>query len=249
MEFCFDEAFEPEMLGELHPTQRYLLWCHKKDRPASFLRKEEFTVNSSRISGRTMPFGMPTEELIEKVKVDRELTDTQRDFAKRMEPDPSYFQMFLRFPHFLRTSYTVDSLRDMLYLEFTKMLEENIRVRKCARCGRYFILKGNYATQYCSRVVEGGTRTCQQLAAQENYQAKVKGKGGENAWGIFQRYYKRYLARAKVGTIKESTFKQWQYQAVVKRDQCNDGALPLADYLQWMENSFPNQKKKNGHIK
>lgn len=29
-----------------------------------------------------------------------------------------------------------------------------IRFRKCQRCGRYFILKGNFATRYCDRVEE-----------------------------------------------------------------------------------------------
>ena len=244
LEFCFDETFEPETLGRLCPTERYSLWCHIKDRPASFSRSEDFTVNSRRMSGSALPFGMPMEEFTERVRAHSELTDAQRAFAEKRKIDPEYLEACYRFPRFLRTSYSVKTLRDMLHLEFSKLLEQNVRIKKCGRCGRYFMLKGNYTTEYCSRVEEGGTRTCQQLAAQENYRAKVRAGGGENAWGAFQRYYKRYFARARVGTIKEPAFKQWQYEAVVKRDQCSEGTLPLSEYLAWLDASFPNRQKK-----
>ena len=39
------------------------------------------------------------------------------------------------------------------------MLEKDVRFRKCKRCGKYFIMKGNYDTKYCDRVAEGETRT------------------------------------------------------------------------------------------
>ena len=44
---------------------------------------------------------------------------------------------------------------------------------KCKRCGKYFIMKGNYDTKYCSRIAEGETRSCQELAAIDNYKAKI----------------------------------------------------------------------------
>jgi len=53
------------------------------------------------------------------------------------------------------------------------MLTKSVRFRKCKRCGRYFIMKGNYDTNYCDRVAEGETRNCQELAAQENYKKKM----------------------------------------------------------------------------
>lgn len=57
-------------------------------------------------------------------------------------------------------------------LEFTKLLEHQVRFRKCGRCERYFILKGNYDTRYCNRIAEGTNRTCQDLAAQEKRMRK-----------------------------------------------------------------------------
>ena len=116
-----------------------------------------------------------------------------------------------------------------------------VRFRKCGRCGRYFIMKGNYDTRYCDRVAEGTNRTCQDLAAQENYQKKHE---GNHAVHIYSKYYKRYSARVKVKQIREDDFKQWKYQAITRRDECSEGKITVEEYIDWMEASFPNRPRK-----
>ena len=130
----------------------------------------------------------------------------------------------------------------MLELEFTKMLEQDIRFRKCKRCGRYFIMKGKYDTNYCERIAEGETRTCQQLASAEKYKASI---ADNMAIPIYNKYYKRYAARVKVRQIKEEDFRKWKYKAIQKRDQCSDGLISVEELTEWMEASFPNRKPKS----
>lgn len=74
----------------------------------------------------------------------------------------------------------------MLMFELWEMLTKSVRFRKCKRCGRYFIMKGNYDTNYCDRVAEGETRNCQELAAQENYKKKMADNA---AIPLYQKYY------------------------------------------------------------
>lgn len=124
------------------------------------------------------------------------------------------------------------------------MLEEGVRFQKCGRCGKYFIQKGNYHGSYCDRVAPSERRTCQQLAAQENYQKKLSDNDGNNALSVYQKYYKRYFARVKAGSLKKDAFKQWQYEAVTKRGECLDGEISLNELIAWMEGSFPNRVKK-----
>ena len=102
-------------------------------------------------------------------------------------------------------------------------------------------MKGNYDTNYCDRVVEGGTQTCQQLAAQENYKAR---NADNKAIPIYSKYYKRYAARMKVKQIKEEDFNAWRYQAIRKRDECSDGKITPEEFTEWMEASFPNRKPR-----
>lgn len=66
-------------------------------------------------------------------------------------------------------------------------------------------MKGNYDTKYCDRIADGETRSCQELAAQENYKQKVADNA---ALPIYNKYYKRYAARVKVRQIKEDEFKR-----------------------------------------
>ncbi len=132
----------------------------------------------------------------------------------------------------------------MLYLEFTKILETGLEFQKCKRCGRYFIVKGNYHGAYCDRIAKGESRTCQQLAAQEAYLNKLRDNDGKNALSIYQKYYKRYFARVKAGSLKRDKFKQWQYEAFQKRNTCLEGELSLEELTDWLEASMPNRRKK-----
>ena len=103
-------------------------------------------------------------------------------------------------------------------------------------------MKGKYDTRYCDRVAEGESRSCQEFAAAENYKAK---HADDKATAIYSKYYKRYSARVKVRQIKEADFKKWKYQAMTKRDECTAGDITAEEFAEWMENYFPNRKKKN----
>ena len=163
------------------------------------------------------------------------------EFAEKYQIDPETLETTLRLPHFMIFKYEFRALHEILELEFTKMLEQDIRFRKCKRCGRYFIMKGNYDTNYCDRIEEGQKRSCQELAAQENYKAKT----AENpALPVYSRYYKRYAARVRSRQIKEDDFRKWKYKALEKRDECSDGKITVEEYITWMESCFPNRTPK-----
>jgi hypothetical protein len=123
------------------------------------------------------------------------------------------------------------------------MMKSGVHMKKCKRCGKYFIMKGNYDTSYCDRIVEGETRNCQDLAAQENYKKKIADNA---AIPIYNKYYKRYAARVRVKQIKEADFKHWKYEAMTKRNQCTDGRITPEEFDAWMESAFQNRKKKGG---
>ena len=120
------------------------------------------------------------------------------------------------------------------------MLEENIRFRKCKRCGRYFIMKGNYNTNFCDRIDPETGKTCKELGAIDNFKKKIADNA---AIPLYQKYYKRYAARVKVRQIKEADFKRWKNEAVFRRDECCEGRISLEEYEEWLEGSFANRKK------
>ena len=243
IEFCYAEDFYPEILGSLYPSERLHLYRHNHDMPTFFERKEEFKISRNIMDGDKMPFGATGKEIINALKnLDFTPTDEQKEFADRYGINTDTLLFTLQHHMFISARYVCCSIKDMLELELTKMLEQNVRFRKCKRCGKYFIMKGNYDTNYCDRIAEGETRTCQQLAALENYKAKI---ADNKAVPIYNKYYKRYAARVRVHQLKEGEFNKWRYQAITKRDECNDGKITPEEYIEWMEAYFPNRKRKS----
>ena len=242
--FCFDRDFRPDVLGSLYPSERYSLWCRIRKRPTQTKRKETFEADSFTPHGTRRPYGLSWDELDAAVQREIILTDEQKAFAKEFGIEECELEARYHYPSFIGTSYDCSTIRDMLYLEFSKLLEEGVQFQKCGRCGRYFLSKGDYHGQYCDRVAPGENRTCQQLAAQEAYQTKLKENDGRNALNIYQKYYKRYFARVTSGKLTKERFKKWQYEAVQKRDSCLDGELSLEGFIDWLEESMPNRKKK-----
>lgn len=241
LEFCYDEEFWPEILGNMHPAERYAMYRCIHGQPVNSRREENFSYCTTPGKSDIKPYGISREEFMKRFQTELEVTDQHTAFAEHygMEMDDLMYQ--LRFPMFVQIDYRFGSVAEILELEFTKMLEQDVRFRKCKRCGRYFIMKGNYDTRYCDRVAPGETRTCQDLAAQENYKKKVE---DDPAIAIYMKYYKRYSARVKVRQIKPDDFKRWKYQAMTKRNECSDEAITPEEFVAWMEASFPNRTKK-----
>ena len=241
IEFCFDETFYPDVLGILYPSERFFIYRHYHDLPSRASRKETVSFSTRLMGGPEMPYGMSAQEVVQRFRNRPEPTADHAALAKKLGISVETLIGAIAIPHFLNVQYQFGAVADILELEFTKMLEANVRFRKCKRCGKYFIMKGNYDTNYCDRIAEGETRNCQELAAAENYKARI---ADNKAIPIYNKYYKRYAARVRVRQIKEDAFKKWKYQAIALRDDCADGKITVEEYIQWMEDSFPNRKPK-----
>lgn len=223
IEFCFDEDFCSSVLGNLTPAERFFVYRELKELPLEVNRKEEFSLS------------------IEDSIIDMNTVELQ-ELSNKFDVDLSELIDIIQNHKSISVSYQVSSIRDMLELEFTKMLEQNIRFRKCKRCGKYFIMKGNYDTNYCNRIAEGETKNCQDIMAKEKYKQKT---ADSPAIKIYNKYYKRYAARVKVHTILKDDFKRWKYQAITKRDECMDGKITDDELINWMEDCFPNRNRKH----
>lgn len=219
IEFCFDKEFYPNVLNKLSPSTRFLIHCNRTKTSSRLIRTENFDINYSYDENgeNYMTIDPDTKKFADKYKIDTLLLASIQKGST------------------IDISYSCTNIYDMLMLELTKMFECNISFKKCKNCGRYFIKKGNYESNYCNRVIEGSNKTCQQFAAQKNYKNKIS---SDEAWKAYNKYYKRYFARAKVGTIKKSVFKKWQYEATFKRDECLAGRLSIEEYIEWLDRAF-----------
>ena len=240
IEFVFDEEFYPDELSKFLPCERYSLYSDVYGTPTDFIREERFTMNGN-LNPRYLKRGnIDTSEIAQRL-TSYEPANKKSPLEKALGLEADRVQLFYHAPRFMAVEYRVSTIHDMLELEFTKMLELGTRLHKCKICGRYFIVKGNYVSDFCNRIREGQTRTCQQIGAQRKYDERLK---TDEAVALFRKYYKRYYARTKVNQIKPDKFKEWNYKAVEMRDRCQSGEITPEEFEEWLYGSFRNRKKK-----
>ena len=127
--------------------------------------------------------------------------------------------------------YIASDISSLLYLEFMKMLQYNIFVRKCESCGRLFAVKGNYNKKYCDRKISGTSKTCQEVGAVNSFKNKTL---KDPIIGEYQRAYKRLYARKRTGKITKEELDIQIKKATALRDEAVKGSLSKDDYLEKM---------------
>ena len=225
LEFCFETKYYSEVLSDMTPSARYYLYRKINNMPPFV----EFNEEQRLIMGD------------KKVETDYDFSAFS-DFAQEHGIDTTTLIYFNNFNHYPVLRYRCESLHEFLELELSKLLEYDIKLKCCERCGQWFTYKGNYDARYCNRIHLGELRSCRDLAAEENYKLKME---KNEALPIYRKYYRRYSARVKVNQIKKNDFKKWKYEALVKRDECSAGNITPEEYIDWLEDCFPNRKRKD----
>ena len=225
MEFCFETKYYSEVLSDMTPSARYYLYRKIYNMPPFVEFNEEQRL------------------IMEEKKAQTDYDFLAfADFAQEHGIDAATLMYFHNFNHNPVLRYRCESLHEFLELELNKLIEYDVKLKCCERCGQWFTYKGNYDARYCNRIHLGELRSCRDLAAEENYKMKM---AEDKALPIYRKYYRRYSARVKVNQIKEADFKKWKYEALVKRDECSAGKITPEEYIDWLESCFPNRKRKD----
>ncbi|QRN84860.1 hypothetical protein JR334_07720 [Clostridia bacterium] len=133
--------------------------------------------------------------------------------------------------------YKVDSLFEVLFLEIYYMILEQVLVKKCRNCGKYFVLK-NKNVEYCNRLIDEyddntDDRTCSDVGPKLSYQKKLE---ADQPLKSYSRAYKTHYARIKSGKLTKPGFFEWQQEAKEKLEQVRSGEYDLEDYKKWLKN-------------
>ncbi len=84
----------------------------------------------------------------------------------------------LRYPQAIspiHTQYTFSTFLDLFKYLFFEIIKNNIVVKKCPNCGKYFIPENRIDTVYCNRVSpQDPEKTCQEYAKYRNFLEKTR---------------------------------------------------------------------------
>ncbi|MEE1139074.1 MAG: DUF6076 domain-containing protein [Acutalibacteraceae bacterium] len=241
IQFCYDKDCYPQLLLGANPMSRYYLYKYAKGLPMESIRTEMMSFTNYDPEGNYKIKDTNYSERYYKELFNKEHTLKNLDFVKESDVSVTFMTGILLTYRNITESYVFRNVDEILELELTKMLKSNIRIKRCKRCGKYFRLKGNYHTDYCSRIAEGEGRNCREIAASEKYKSKM---ANNQALKIYNKYYKRYMARVKVKQLKEEKFLDWQYESLSMRYACEREAITVEEYIDFNESFFPNRKKK-----
>ncbi len=59
--------------------------------------------------------------------------------------------------------FIVNGLVELLYLDYIKIIENDVSLRKCANCDRFFVPENRSDEVYCSRIIENSKKTCKEI--------------------------------------------------------------------------------------
>ena len=135
----------------------------------------------------------------------------------------------------MHLGYNETSINQILAIEFTYMVHLNMRVKRCGMCGKYFILKGKHEANYCSRIYNQTTRTCQQVAASRRHEM-IASKNLVNQ--AFRRAYKRThnMMSRNPSIYSKEDFDKWKHTAEGYLAQVISGKIPDHEAIEFLNN-------------
>lgn len=160
----------------------------------------------------------------------------QNEFERAYDLPATFTDLNEIMPAMVQAQYELSRLDEMLALEFEQMLTLDLRVKKCKHCGRYFVLKGNYPTDYCDKVLSGQKKPCQLIAATNNYARKLDSCP---PLALYNREYKRLHARTRTGSLSVEDFVVWKNEAKQLRNDCVAGRLTEQAFTAALEQMRP----------
>ena len=120
------------------------------------------------------------------------------------------------------------TLGDYLYADLFECLLSGLLPKKCKHCGRYFMIRGGYYTEYCENIAPGETsKTCREVGARKSFDEKVK---NDPVWLAHQRAYKAHYARMMKKKMTKPEFLEWSDMALDLRTKAQKGLIPFAEY-------------------
>ncbi len=117
-----------------------------------------------------------------------------------------------------------------------RYMQEDLRMRKCKYCSRWFATHGRTKLEYCDRLIENSSKTCREMGSLRLYEQRQM---EDPAIREYKRSYKTHNARIRYGLMTREEFTAWSVEARAKRDLCSAGELPLDVFIEWLNSDKP----------
>lgn len=127
--------------------------------------------------------------------------------------------------------YEIDSLRQLLFIELMQMIKDNIKIRNCKNCGKYYVVT-NRRIVYCDRLVDGEGSKCFSIGSKQTFQKKVE---TDRPLKLYDRAYRTHHARYRNGSMDKDEFKTWGAEAKEYLGKVRVGEMDIVAFEEWLK--------------
>ncbi len=157
---------------------------------------------------------------------------TAGEHAFRFHPQPVGFELIN--DEIFTEVLEPHSVYDLIDYHLRECVKQEVKMRVCKNCGRYFAITGRTTTEYCNRPFDSRGRTCKEVGAIAQW---TLSKRDDDVFKDYRREYKKRFARMKAGTLPAEEFYAWSKKAREKKAAHDSGKIPQEEYIVWLKES------------
>lgn len=128
--------------------------------------------------------------------------------------------------------YGIRDLFTLLFIECQRMYEAKVSIRRCERCGHYFIANKRMY-KFCERFIDDDSeQTCRDVGAKENSKKKLN---DDPIYYLYNKAYRTHHARIKAGHITKQEFDEWAVEAKRRMNTAAHTPAALEEFAAWLK--------------
>lgn len=130
-----------------------------------------------------------------------------------------------------------NNISAILYYSISSVLKEEIYLKTCKNCNRYFIAK-NKATDYCDTFVNENKKTCQEIGRLKVFH---KQKNSDPTLSLYYKIYNRKsMMKSRNPDIKKyiEDFEHYRVIGKKKLERYKKGSITSDEFVYWIERNI-----------
>lgn len=210
-------------LNGLTPTQRYFIYKR------SCAKDDYFSITNLYLSNINLGYGINYGDFSIDIKY---FGKTPQELAKELKKNDK------KNHHYQGRAYvySFNSLISAYYFSLLYFIENNIPIKKCKNCGKYFIPENRNSSVYCNRIYTD-KKTCKEIGANNAYNEKLK---KDEVNGL----YRKILSAKKMTANRNpdiplylEKYEKWKAEANQFKKDIKSGKKTEDEFKQWLENT------------
>lgn len=134
-------------------------------------------------------------------------------------------------PYTFIEAYTIDDLTTFLLFEMLQIQKNDICIKKCELCGKYFIPKKDRRQKYCDNIYKEN-KTCSEVAFNETTMKNP-------IYATYRKSYKaqhnKMISNLHVNAKVKGKWEIYSKDLKAQYEKCNNNEISLKEFTEWIE--------------